>query len=562
MKLENLPCLLRTLWYVPPRQIVARLAYKVRCVLYRSPIYSFILPDDVEAFEWVFTPMCITEGKPEKTKAIAGRSFEFVGQTHTIPAGQWFPVKASALWVFNLHYHEWLADLRAANAHAEAEQLVTDWLLACDSWHKVSWHPYPLSLRVVAWLQHGPWLLAGASDEFRQAFCASLQRQVQHLASNLEKDLGGNHLIKNLKALVMAGLVIPNHEPLLTHFLPHLLTELKLQIGPDGAHYEASPSYHAQVLIDLMEIAAALRKKGGSSPQIVEVIDRMAEALAFYRLGDGGLTLMNDGEVGDAAALAKLLKRQAVDEEDLPTVLPNVGYARLERADTVVIFDAGKVGPDANPGHAHADTLCFEMSVGNQRLVVNGGTFGYQHKNRNVYRSTAAHSAPAVLGHNLAEVWSNFRVGRRPTNVQLMVKNLNSGDAVAEGWHNGYRHIGVPEVRRKLVLAADGSMLSCTDSWQGKKGVKQRLVSYVGMPNAVDVRLMSDTEARLSWQGGGQWQLLVQTPGWRLDVKDTTYSPHFGVTYAGKVLHILGRLAGPANTVGTAQVVWLLKRLA
>jgi hypothetical protein len=35
------------------------------------------------------------------------------------------PAKASALWVFNLHYHEWLADLRVAGLREEARARTT-----------------------------------------------------------------------------------------------------------------------------------------------------------------------------------------------------------------------------------------------------------------------------------------------------------------------------------------------------------------------------------------------------------------------------------------------------
>ena len=35
-----------------------------------------------------------------------------------------------------------------------------------------------------------------------------------------------------------------------------------------------------------------------------------------------------------------------------------------------LIFDASPVGPDYIPGHAHADTLSFEFSIGKERVLL------------------------------------------------------------------------------------------------------------------------------------------------------------------------------------------------
>ncbi len=60
------------------------------------------------------------------------------------------------------------------------------------------------------------------------------------------------------------------------------------------------------------------------------------------------------------------------------TELKSSGYIRVERGPLVAILDVGPVGPDYLPGHAHADTLSFELSVGRQRVLVNSGTSTYE----------------------------------------------------------------------------------------------------------------------------------------------------------------------------------------
>jgi len=58
--------------------------------------------------------------------------------------------------------------------------------------------------------------------------------------------------------------------------------------------------------------------------------------------------------------------------------LTGSGYVRLQIGPAVMIADVGEIGPDHLPGHAHADTLSFELSLRGQRVLVNGGTSTYE----------------------------------------------------------------------------------------------------------------------------------------------------------------------------------------
>src|SRR6267378_2144734 len=77
--------------------------------------------------------------------------------------------------------------------------------------------------------------------------------------------------------------------------------------------------------------------------------------------------------------------------------LGNSGYIRLENKDTVVLFDAAPIGPDYQPGHAHADTLSLEVSHRGRRVLVNSGTSTYERgPERAKERGTAAHNTIVI----------------------------------------------------------------------------------------------------------------------------------------------------------------------
>src|SRR6267378_2144736 len=83
-------------------------------------------------------------------------------------------------------------------------------------------------------------------------------------------------------------------------------------------------------------------------------------------------------------------------QEDIAE-LESSGYIRLENKDTVVLFDAAPIGPDYQPGHAHADTLSLEVSHRGRRVLVNSGTSTYERgPERAKERGTAAHNTIVI----------------------------------------------------------------------------------------------------------------------------------------------------------------------
>ena len=115
------------------------------------------------------------------------------------------------------------------------------------------------------------------------------------------------------------------------------------------------------------------------------------------------------------------------------------------------LLDVAPVGPDYLPGHAHADTLSFELSLGARRVLVNGGTSCYGLGTQRLReRGTAWHNTVQLAGADSSEVWSGFRVGRR-----ARVRDLRVDGWVVEAAHDGYRFLrGAPLHRRRWQLDA------------------------------------------------------------------------------------------------------------
>jgi uncharacterized heparinase superfamily protein len=370
---------------------------------------------------------------------------------------QWNDPGKPKLWLYNLHYFGDLAAPADEAKIAIQRELMARWIADNPPGYGNGWEPYPSSLRISNWIK---WALAGNAVD--AAWLNSLAIQTRWLQQKLEWHLLGNHLLANAKALLMAGLYFegPEAERWFGAGLSIYETQLKEQILADGAHFELSPMYHAIILEDLLDVlnlarAYAMAGKGVIT-DLPEIIDRMRRWLKPMTHPDGGLSFFNDAAFGIAASCAELeayagrLGLPAVSEPgDGVTQLDASGYIRACFGGATAILDLARIGPDYLPGHAHADTLSFEMSIGAERVIVNGGTSVYAAGAlRQFQRSTAAHSTVEIGGDSSSEVWASFRVARRARIVETAI-DRDGDTTVIRGAHDGYsRLIGRPSHRR------------------------------------------------------------------------------------------------------------------
>ena len=375
--------------------------------------------------------------------------FSFLGVEGELAQVGWAGAGAEKLWRYNQHYFDDLNALGADQRRNWHPALVEQWLVGNPPAAGDGWEPYPTSLRICNWLK------ATASGlTLPPAAWHSLAVQARWLTQRLEWHLLGNHLFVNAKALVLAGLVFEGAEASgwLKTGLAILRDQLPEQVLSDGGQFERSPMYHALALEDLLDLinaaqAARLAVLEAETAHWREVAARMLRWMRVMTHPDGRLGRFNDSADGIAPSNAEL-ERYAealgvtpdAPTPDGPVHLAESGYVRVAWASALALLDVAPVGPDYLPGHAHADTLSFELSVHGQLLVVNGGTSCYGQSARRLQeRGTAAHSTVQLDGQNSSEVWSGFRVGRRASPLDVQVSANETGTNEVRASHDGYR---------------------------------------------------------------------------------------------------------------------------
>jgi uncharacterized heparinase superfamily protein len=387
----------------------------------------------------------------------------------------WQQRDAPQLWRFHLHYWDWAwglaADADRGAARAVFARLWRSWRASCVFGRGDAWLPYPAALRAWSWCGLHRDLVAGSDLE--PEFARALAGHAGFLRRHVESDVGGNHLIKGLKAL--AGLaVFLGDAQLLGRALRRLTGQLAVQVLPDGGHYERAPAYHCQVLADLIDMADLVSAAGRApTPELTLAIARMRRWLGAVLTPDGAVPLLNDGYPVPDALVTALRPGPSPDRPLL--MLPDTGLVRAAASGWHLVADVGAPCPDELPAHAHADTLSCLVHVDGTPLLIDTGTSTYAAGPvRSFERSTAAHNTVELDGTDSTEVWGAFRAGRR-ARVRDREARGGADGLTAAAAHDGYRRLpGRPVHHRRWSLSGAG--LQVDDEVTG------------GRPHAVAVR--------------------------------------------------------------------------
>ncbi len=448
----------------------------------------------------------------------------------------------------HLHEHRWIAALDDDALVA----IVDDWIREVRPYGPrywiAAWNGYTLAGRALAWM--GALATRDLPAGFVARASASLLEQLGFLRRNLEHDLRGNHLLRDLAALAWGARCFegPDADGWREAVAALLPRELDHQILADGLHFERSPTYHLQVFGDLGAIWQAL-PDGPLRDRLADALDRMAEAAAWLTHPDGGPSLFGDGGLSVAPPTDALLDAWAGLGGRRPEpprggrLFADGGFAALHRPGEALILRCGPIAAEDLPAHAHADALAFEWSIDGRRVIVDAGTPEYAAGPRRLRcRGTAAHNTVTLDDADQAELFGSFRLGRRPRVVRDDV-DAGPDRLVVAAHHDGYAHLpGAPAHHRRI--ARDGDTLHLIDRIDGGRG--QLAVSRLLLHPGVRV-VPVDGGVRLTL---GRRALVVRASA-PVRVENAVWWPDFGEELPTRRLVVD---LGPAPCAGTVTI--------
>jgi len=474
-KSKNIVLLFFTIRHLAGRQIVYRVYYALRKVLpfsrtnvsrVRKRNSQFILSPSIQR-NW----------------ECSSNEFSFLGKTLSfddVTTIEWYPVSTSKLWQYHFHSFDYLLSKVFLTDEEAAKQLILSWVMT----HKkktsgaIGWAPYPLSLRIVSWVK---WMQSVHC--YDSVIIDSLSSQYNLLLQNIEYHVLGNHLLKNIKALLYSAAFFSGEEEVLDKVIQLLGEEIDEQILKDGGHFELSPMYHAAVLEDLLDVynlvvnnPSVFEQYHGLLPKVQTTIALMLEWLEDMSFGNT-LSYFNDVSQNEAPTLLELRAYAAALHIPFHSHVPKLlkvkkdsGYSIISLQSIRLIVDHGKMGPAYLPAHAHCDLFSFELAINEHRIICNSGTDDYGNlSTRQLLRSTQAHNTATVDGQEQAEMWGAFRVARRPKNIVFHVDER--ADCIYfEGKYDGYKHqkAFMEDYTRNIIVNKQSEQITVEDIYRGE----------------------------------------------------------------------------------------------
>jgi len=527
---------LNTLRYLQARQILRRPVAKLRRHIPARPIVEGgRLRSDYRARRTYF---------PRQPARISDNNFVFSGISYPLlNSAIWQDPTKPKLWLYNVHYLDYLSEL----PDDLAVRVVEDWIERNSDSRQAGWDPYPVSRRLVSLLR---WIIQ-RQGEPRPRWLASIYAQARHLAGNIEYHLMANHLLENARALICAGLAFEGSEAerWLTTGRAIMREQLGEQVLADGGHFERSPMYHSIVLeglLDLINFGDRLDRDFAND--LSRTARKMLAHLERVLHPDGQIALLNDSAHDIAPAPDELIaygRRLGLlsggDQAQGWARDSGLAFARDQARGHYVVADLGPIGPDYQPGHAHADTLSFELSLFGRRVVVDSGVSDYAPSAaRCRARSTLAHNTVVVDQADQSEMWSAFRVGRRAYPFGQCFRALQ-GTVSFSASHKGYLRLPAPCVHRRQFRWRSGA-LSVTDQIIGRG--RHQAQSLLHLHPEVRGELSGPTELRLSGSDGRELAILRARGASLWECSEAVYSPALGVEIPNQVwsLKVAARL--------------------
>ena len=398
-------------------------------------------------------------------------AFSFADESLPLLGNYWSHEEISDSCAAALHGFEWLRDLKSYGgevARRQAREMIHHWIdhhPGRTATTHTAWEPNIIGRRISVWLAMFEFTHAGADEDLRAMFLASVNQQAKFLARILKNgtELKSIDLMQAAKGLCFAGVAFEERGHWLGQGLRILESEIPHQILSDGTHISRSPEAGFHALKLCLEVNAALAQgKYGRSEILQHAIDRLIPAIRFFRHGDKKFCTFHQGDTLAEMEIDAVLS-QVDGKIRIPRSLPHGGYERAAGGRSALIMDCGMPPQAPYDAGAHASPLAFEFSHGRERIFVNCGTHRGDKNWAEILRCSAAHNLLTLDDRNVLEIRADGRVGKRVGTITADRFDAQGG-MIIDASHNGYESITGLIHRRRLFLSHNGCDLRGEDT--------------------------------------------------------------------------------------------------
>lgn len=543
-----------------------RLSYRIHKMAWRTPIHRLRLRGRFP-IKLLSVPKDPVAGNKVRGEAILKGQLCFGEECFPLRTLDFNDPALSQRCSDYLQSFAWLRDLAAAanrdKAFPIAERLTRNWLENYgNEFCERAWRPDLWGLRILFWTAYSPYILQSKDLVFRSSILNTLARGARHLDKTAEKAAAGLPRIAAWAGVITSALVVQGVPGRLARGESGLVRALGSTLHDDGGIVSRSPLEQLVLVEMLSQLRAVYIAGRREMPEaLADALSGSVAALLAVTMGDDALSNWQGSNMLSRRRVGAAVEGSGVRARPLRQAR-GWGYHRLAAKGTVVVMDAAPPPPSKALSGACASTLAFELSDGEDRLVVNCGGVGWAKTELpdeliQALRTTAAHSTLTLGDRNSTAIHVDGSLGRGVGQVEV-ARDDTAGVGTIEASHDGYqRRFGLLH-DRKLTLSADGRELKGQDSLvaAGRKRRAGALTFAIRfhLAPAVEVTTTADGQgALLRIRGGPAWQFRCE--GGTLAVEESLWIDG-SAQPNGSLQLVIGGETPPEG----ATISWLLRR--
>ncbi len=335
----------------------------------------------------------------------------------------------------------WFFSLDLKSSKQTTQKIISNWIKNNYKYHNKSWEFDITSKRIISWLSSHNLTYDESSKEYQNLFNRMIQKQANHLMSEINKSELVDDKMIGCAAILLVGLCYKDKKNYLLFGLDLLKKISKLSLDT----YGFPKSRSIKQLVFYLKYFILIREwfKEAQIPipeQIDEAIYYLGQGYAFIWQNVGADILFNGNNISNNSELDHYLKRLGYKFKNENKEFG--GYAILKNKKNSLVMDVGSTPNSKFTKDYQSGALSFEIISNGKKLISNCGYYGRKNSKLNeLSKSTATHSTLIIDDHSSCQFQKNDHLNFIVNNgLKVIKKNIvfekNYWKICAS--HNGY----------------------------------------------------------------------------------------------------------------------------
>lgn len=429
-------------------QWLRNLGHKASHVKMLRPLYDAQLGKLTEPLVFSSFPADLWGGDAGHGRWIASGQMDLYGKRTALDTDHWMigGDLQDTPFFHKLHGFCFLPELKALGGDTgrKTARLITrHWLSDFAGYHHIAWEPFFTSWRLVNWLIAYPFCFEQADDDFVADLQDAIYRQFRHMAYTLDHntDITPFDRFDLLWGLVTLSCHCPQlAEDRFDSWLLLLKGACEDITFDDGGVIDHNPLSTIRFTKQLIILRHSMTQSQIKIPLwLGKHIETSTRFLGIITHGDKGLPVFQESVNQEKGTIEKIMRLANIRIRRNDTTFAQSGYTALRKGKTHIIINHG--------AGSHISPHAFEMSLGNNRIIVNCGTHFLDPQWQESLQGINAHS---TLGINGTEPDSQHMDA-----IKTQLETMN-GACLWSGTHTGYKAAHNLTHTRRIYLDPSG----------------------------------------------------------------------------------------------------------